>query len=142
MLRVVSRTTVPVAMRHTKRPQAGLAIGLAAITTGTLALVPHAPARGQPLARAAATTIHVTAKEFSLSLSTKSLARPGNVTFSVANAGHMAHNFRINGKQTPLIRPGKTSKLVVTFKKKGSYHYLCTVPGHAAAGMKGVLAVR
>jgi plastocyanin len=130
---VVSRTTVSLAMRHTKRPQAALAIGLAAITTGSLALVPRA---------SAASTIRVTAREFSLSLSTRSLARPGTVTFSVANAGHMAHDFRINGKQTPLIRPGKTSRLVVTFKRKGGYHYLCTVPGHAAAGMKGVLVVR
>jgi plastocyanin len=130
---VVSRTTVSLAMRHTKRPQAALAIGLAAITTGSLALVPHA---------SAASTIRVTAREFSLSLSTKSLARPGTATFSVANAGHTAHDFRINGKQTSLIRPGTTSRLVVTFKRKGSYHYLCTVPGHAAAGMKGVLVVR
>ena len=37
---------------------------------------------------------------------------------------------------------GKTARLVVTFKKKGKYTYLCTVPGHAAAGMKGVFTVR
>jgi Copper binding proteins, plastocyanin/azurin family len=41
----------------------------------------------------------------------------------------------------PLIQPGKTAKLVVTFKKKGKYPYLCTVPGDAAAGMKGVFTV-
>jgi uncharacterized cupredoxin-like copper-binding protein len=29
----------------------------------------------------------------------------------------------------------------VTFSKAGTYPYLCTVPGHAAAGMKGVLRV-
>jgi len=29
----------------------------------------------------------------------------------------------------------------VTISKAGSYPYLCTVPGHAAAGMKGVLRV-
>jgi uncharacterized cupredoxin-like copper-binding protein len=39
-------------------------------------------------------------------------------------------------------RPGTTAKLVVTFKKKGKYPYLCTVPGHAAAGMKGTFTVR
>ena len=38
-------------------------------------------------------------------------------------------------------QPGKTGVLVVTLKK-GRYPYLCTVPGHAAAGMKGVLTVR
>jgi uncharacterized cupredoxin-like copper-binding protein len=30
----------------------------------------------------------------------------------------------------------------VSFKKKGKYSYLCTVPGHAAGGMKGVFTVR
>jgi uncharacterized cupredoxin-like copper-binding protein len=40
-----------------------------------------------------------------------------------------------------VINPGQTAKLTVTFAKKGSYPYLCTVPGHASAGMKGVLRV-
>jgi uncharacterized cupredoxin-like copper-binding protein len=40
-----------------------------------------------------------------------------------------------------VINPGQTAKLTVTFTKAGSYPYLCTVPGHAAAGMKGVLRV-
>jgi uncharacterized cupredoxin-like copper-binding protein len=31
------------------------------------------------------------------------------------------HDFKINGKQTPLIQPGKTARLVVGFKKKGKY---------------------
>jgi uncharacterized cupredoxin-like copper-binding protein len=64
------------------------------------------------------------------------------VTFVFKNIGHVVHDFKINGKVTPLIQPGQTAKLVVTIKKKGKYPYLCTVPGHAEAGMKGVLAVR
>ncbi|TMK70873.1 MAG: hypothetical protein E6G50_07200 [Actinobacteria bacterium] len=39
-----------------------------------------------------------------------------------------------------MVQPGKTGKLVVTLTK-GKKKYLCTVPGHAAAGMKGVLKV-
>jgi uncharacterized cupredoxin-like copper-binding protein len=113
-------------------------LALAAVALVALALVQGALARGQ----ARANTIQVTAKEFSLRLSATSLGRPGTVTFNVRNVGHMEHDFRINGKQTRLIRPGKTSTLVVTFKKKASYHYLCTVPGHAALGMKGVFTVR
>jgi hypothetical protein len=31
--------------------------------------------------------------------------------------------------------------LRVTFKAPGTYEYLCTVPGHAAAGSKGLLTV-
>jgi uncharacterized cupredoxin-like copper-binding protein len=53
----------------------------------------------------------------------------------------MKHDFRIGGKQTPLISPHKTAKLTVTFHKTGRFAYLCTVPGHAAAGMKGVFTV-
>jgi quinohemoprotein ethanol dehydrogenase len=44
-------------------------------------------------------------------------------------------------KQTPDIEPGSTVALKVKFAKPGSYPYLCTLPGHAEAGMKGVLKV-
>ncbi len=56
--------------------------------------------------------------------------------------GHVVHDFKINGKVTPLLQPGKSAKLTVKFAKAGTYPYLCTVPGHAAAGMKGVFTVR
>jgi uncharacterized cupredoxin-like copper-binding protein len=64
------------------------------------------------------------------------------VTFVFKNVGHVLHDFTISGKKTPLIQPGQTARLVVTFKKKGKCPYMCTVPGHAAAGMKGVFTVR
>jgi uncharacterized cupredoxin-like copper-binding protein len=32
--------------------------------------------------------------------------------------------------------------LTVTFTAPGTYEYLCTVPGHAAAGSKGLLTVK
>jgi uncharacterized cupredoxin-like copper-binding protein len=41
-----------------------------------------------------------------------------------------------------MVRPHKTAKVTVTFHKKGRFTYLCTVPGHAQAGMKGVFTVR
>jgi uncharacterized cupredoxin-like copper-binding protein len=115
---------------------------IAAVALAMLALAPLASARNVAHASATSTTIRVSEKEFSIKLSNGSLARPGTVTFDVKNAGKMAHNFRINGKQTRLIQPSKTATLTVAFKKKGSYHYLCAVPGHAALGMKGVFTVR
>jgi uncharacterized cupredoxin-like copper-binding protein len=93
-------------------------------------------------ARGASAAIQVKGGEFFFKLSTKSIAKPGKVTFVFKNVGHITHDFKINGKRTPLIQPGKTARLVVTFKKKAKYTYLCTVPGHAAAGMKGVFTVR
>lgn len=87
-----------------------------------------------------ATTIQVRAGEMFFRLSARS-AKLGRVTFVVRNTGRMPHDFQIKGKKTPLIRPGRTARLVVTFRK-GRYRYICTVPGHAAAGMRGVFTVR
>ena len=89
-----------------------------------------------------ASTVQVKGGEFFFRLSTKSIAKPGKVTFAFTNIGHVAHDFKIDGKVTPLIQPGQTTKLAVTFTKAGSYPYLCTVPGHAEAGMKGTFTVR
>jgi outer membrane protein assembly factor BamB len=91
---------------------------------------------------ASGVSVQLKGGEFFFRLSTKSAAKPGKVTFVFKNIGHVQHDFRIAGKQTPMLQPGKTAKLVVTFKKKGKYAYLCTVPGHAEAGMKGVFTVR
>jgi uncharacterized cupredoxin-like copper-binding protein len=114
------------------------AVSIAALTPAGLA-----SARTNPTAHAAATTaISVTGKEFSLHLSKTSIAKPGTVTFTFRNVGTIAHDFSIGGKTSKMIGPHKTAKLTVTFHKKGRFAYLCTVPGHAQAGMKGVFTVR
>jgi uncharacterized cupredoxin-like copper-binding protein len=99
------------------------------------------------------TTVQVKGGEFFFKLSTNTLAKPGKVTFVFKNTGHVLHDFEMcsapataavnscSGKHTPLIQPGQTAKLVVDFNQKGKYPYLCTVPGHAAAGMKGLFTV-
>ena len=126
-----------------KRTRLGVFSVLAIVAlAGVLASVPLAFGSGAKLERASATTVSVRASEFKFVLSTKLISRPGVVTFAVKNAGKLPHDFKINGKKTPLIAPGKSAKLVVSFKKNGSYPYLCTVPGHAAAGMKGVFSVK
>jgi uncharacterized cupredoxin-like copper-binding protein len=100
---------------------------------------------GQPTAAAAApppasaTTVAVTASEFKFLLSKATVAR-GEVVFAIVNKGKLAHNFSIAGKTTALVSPGKTTSLTVRLVA-GSFPYLCTVPGHAGAGMKGTLTV-
>jgi nitrite reductase (NO-forming) len=86
------------------------------------------------------TKINVTASEFKFKLS-KTSAPVGTVIFTVKNVGKIGHNFFINGKVTKLIAPGKSAKLTVKFTKKGKFNYLCTVPGHAKLGMKGVFGI-
>ena len=102
---------------------------------------PKSPAGGPPTpATAQGNTVQVKGGEFFFRLSANSLAKPGTVTFVFKNVGHVLHDFSIAGKTTPLTQPGDTAKLTVTLKK-GSFPYLCTVPGHAAAGMKGTFTV-
>ena len=91
-------------------------------------------------AHAAATSVTVTATEFKFKLSKTSVPH-GAVTFTIVNKGKLSHDFKIAGKKTPLIQPGKSAKLSVTLKA-GKAAYLCTVAGHAAAGMKGTLTVK
>ena len=125
-------------MRHVIRPF----IALVAAAGMALGLVQLASADIPQTAHAAAATDRVKGREFHFTLATKTAARPGTVTFTFTNVGTVAHDFSIAGKTTPLVQPGHTAKLVVRFKKAGKFSYLCTVPGHAAAGMRGVFTVR
>ena len=112
-----------------------LTLGLVA----TALLVCALPATAQR----SATVVKVTAgkpSEFHFTLSVKTV-KHGTVTFAVTGAGALPHNFKINGKSTKLLSLGQSQNLTVTFAKAGKYPYLCTVTGHAAAGMKGTLTV-
>jgi len=91
---------------------------------------------------AAGTKVTVKASEYKFVLSSTSVSKPGTVTFSVKNVGHIQHDFKIDGKKTALLSPGKSATLTVKFTKAGSYPYMCTVSGHAALGMKGTFKVK
>lgn len=113
---------------------ASIAVGL--IVLGSVA-APAVAARSH----ATVTSVKVVAIEFKFTVTPSVISKPGPVTFTVVNKGRVAHDFKIAGKKTPLINPGKSAKLTVTLKA-GRLPYLCTVPGHAAAGMKGILTVK
>jgi uncharacterized cupredoxin-like copper-binding protein len=88
---------------------------------------------------AGAPTINVTASDFNFKLSKASIPH-GKVVFVLANNGKLAHDFSIGGSTSSLVSPGKSTTLTVTLDA-GKLVYVCTVPGHAAAGMKGTLTV-
>jgi len=102
-------------------------------------LVAAAPAAARPAATTA-TTVTVKMKEFRFILS-RSTVHHGKVIFVVINVGKINHDFKINGKKTASIAPGKRAKLVVTFAKAGRYPYLCVIGQHWKFGMKGRLKV-
>ena len=68
---------------------------------------------------AKATTINVAMSEFKFKLS-KASAPKGTVNFKVTNKGQVPHDFKINGKKTKLLSPGKTATLTIKFRKPES----------------------
>jgi uncharacterized cupredoxin-like copper-binding protein len=101
------------------------------------------PAAGKTSAPSA-TTVTVTAgkpSEFGFKLSKLTVPK-GAVTFKVTNSGAIVHDFKIGTKKTKNLSPGQSQTITVTFAKPGKYAFLCTVTGHAAAGMKGMLTVK
>jgi uncharacterized cupredoxin-like copper-binding protein len=89
----------------------------------------------------ATTRVRVIATDFKFTLSRRSVPATGTVIFTVVNRGKIAHDFRIAGKKTRILAPGKSQVLRVVIRRKGRYAYVCTLTGHAAAGMKGTFSV-
>ena len=108
---------------------------------GATAQAGEAPAVAKsPQAAALLKNVKVTSRDLSFTLSSKS-ARRGIVVFKVTNFGALKHDFSISGRKTKLLSHGQSATLRVTFLRKGGYPYKCTVPGHAAGGMKGVFTI-
>jgi len=88
----------------------------------------------------AAVTVNVTATDFKFKLSRLSVPKGSVVTFKVTNKGNTAHDFDFaSGVKggTPYLAKGQTKSFKVTFKKAGSFRFVCTVPRHVQLGMSG-----
>jgi uncharacterized cupredoxin-like copper-binding protein len=81
---------------------------------------------------------------FKFEPSTLEIPEGAEVVLTFKNSGVMAHNFEVPSLDvaTKTIGAGKTETVTFTASKKGSYKFICTVPGHAPAGMTGQIAVR
>ena len=117
------------------------ALLIVAIAAGPASAHPASPTQAQAGENATLlATVKVSAKEFKFTLSAKT-AKRGVVVFKVTNVGALQHDFEISGRKTKLLSHGQSDTLRVTFLRKGAYPYKCTVPGHAAQGMKGVFTI-
>jgi quinohemoprotein ethanol dehydrogenase len=98
---------------------------------------------GPPPSFAAArttTNIDVSMTEYTFKLSA-SHSPVGRVAFRVKNDGLSPHNFAIAGQQTAELAPGASQTIIVNFTSPGPQPYLCTLPGHADAGMQGTFTI-
>ncbi len=145
-------------MKRRSRHSAGFAVGFVVLVIGVLSVgVGSALARTTAHTNAAATVVGVIAgkpSELAFKLSKSSSLPVGSITFTVKNEGASPHDFKVcsapvataahnscAGKVTKILKPGQSATLTVKFTKKGTYEYLCTEPGHAAGGMKGLIGV-
>jgi hypothetical protein len=133
--------------------------GAISLSVAGLALGVVGPASAKVSSQRAAkvTIVNVTIgkpTELAFTLSKFSALPVGSFTFDVKNLGLGAHNFEVCtspttgalpnscvGKATAFLRHGQTAVLTMVITKTGKYEYLCTVTGHAAAGMKGLFGV-
>lgn len=74
-------------------------------------------------------------------------APPGPLVVSSKNASSTPHNIALEGPGVnvppgPVVQGGAVSKLPSVDVKPGKYTFVCTVPGHEQAGMKGTLTVK
>jgi plastocyanin len=75
---------------------------------------------------------------------TKLTAKAGTIKIEYANPtdSGMPHGIAIQGgDSSPVVQPGAKTSVTVTLEK-GTYTFICPVPGHAQAGMKGTLTVQ
>jgi mono/diheme cytochrome c family protein len=117
------------------------------------------PAAGKPTtghsSRVAVVTVSAgDPEELGFKLSKSSLLPVGKITFKVTNKGFLTHDFKVCtkavkssaantcvGTATKRLAAGQSATMTIAFTAKGTYEFLCTVPGHASGGMKGLLGV-
>lgn len=96
---------------------------------------------------AAGETVEVTvnAKQgFKFEPSSVEVPRGARVTLTFENTGLMAHNLKIPELDagTGTIGADKSEVITLSVDEKGSYEFICDVPGHAEAGMTGTFKVQ
>lgn len=122
-----------------------LALGFAA----TLAVSTSACGSAQSAAAANGTSVAqevtVVGTEMAFTPSTIEVQAGRPVKLTLRNNGAVEHNWQAKiGNETVLVtaRPQQSANKTFTPTTPGTYEFICSVPGHDMAGMKGTLIVR
>ena len=92
---------------------------------------------------AGATPVAVTAKDVRFQPAEVRVTANTFVVVTFTNADPVFHDWSVEGLENVDVpaRPGQTAKLRFRVGEPGTYRIICTVPGHAGAGMTGTLVV-
>ena len=104
-------------------------------TVGSMA--PPTPAASAP---AAGTTLEVTAFDLGFEPKTLDVPAAGTYTVKLVNTGTVVHDITFPAGETARAEAGQTATVEVDIPAGGTT-FLCSIPGHAAAGMTGSVTV-
>jgi uncharacterized cupredoxin-like copper-binding protein len=107
-----------------------------------------------PTPRPIAVTITVTHQaEFTFAPREVRVTAGRPVTITLVNNGRLPHDLHISDLKVAIpplrpdgqhqfLAPAKRASVTFTPTRRGRFEFICTVPGHKEAGMRGVLIVR
>jgi FtsP/CotA-like multicopper oxidase with cupredoxin domain/plastocyanin len=120
----------------------GAAVAAVLLTTAACSGGSDAPDEGRATADAAR-SYDVSLTEFAIVPGEIDVPPGEALTFVVSNDGTAPHTFAVetgsDTVETPQIQPGSSATLEVPPLDTGHYQTLCTIPGHAEAGMVGTV---
>lgn len=80
-------------------------------------------------------TVKASLSEFAITSAVKSIPAWATVTVEATNDGQVPHDISSGTTASDMLNPGDTGTITVDAPASGSLTFLCTVPGHEAAGM-------
>ena len=117
----------------------GAIFGFAALLVATAALSSDDTTKAASAAQSE--TIAVKLGDLFLEPDRLSVTSGADVTLKVTNTGGIEHDLSVaSGPRTPPLKPGESATLHVG-KVTGPLELLCSVPGHADAGMRTTLSI-
>jgi len=114
------------------QPLAGASVGITDLEVGAVTNEQGQYTFTARAARATGRTLIVVARHIGY--------KPARYTARISTDA-VQHDFSINGRKTKLLSHGQSDTLRVTFLRKGTYPYKCTVDSHSKLGMKGVFTI-
>jgi glucose/arabinose dehydrogenase len=97
---------------------------------------------GSAMPQSSATyTVRVEVRDFSFTLSRRSVPAASAVKFVVRNRGRATQRFSIRNRRTRPLGTGQSQTLRMAFPTKGAYQFRFTVGNRARPGMRGTFTV-
>lgn len=99
---------------------------------------------GSPTTASNTKEVQVVASEYSFNPDSISLLKGDKVSLTFRNTGKLPHNLTIAdlGVKTKTIPGGQSDTIEFTADTSGTFSFYCSISGHKALGMEGVLEVK